>query len=235
MRRPAGSSPRRRPRCPEWIGGVRNWDYRYCWLRDTTLTLMAMIRAGYSEEAIAWRQWLLRAIAGDPADVQIMYGLAGERRLEERVLDWLPGYEESTPGPRRQRRLRAASARRLRRGDRRALPDPRPRCARRRQHLGSRPQAARVARGRLAPRGRRHLGGARPEPALHPLEGDGLGRLRPRRSRPRGVRPRRALSSAGASSGRRSRRRFSSSAWNPDHRCLRAVLRRQRARRERPR
>ena len=82
---------------PEWIGGVRNWDYRYCWLRDTTLTLMAMIRAGYSDEAVAWRQWLLRAIAGDPADVQIMYGLAGERRLEERVLDWLPGYEGSLP------------------------------------------------------------------------------------------------------------------------------------------
>src|SRR6478735_382593 len=82
---------------PEWIGGVRNWDYRYCWLRDTTLTLMAMIRAGYRDEAVAWRQWLLRAIAGDPADVQIMYGLAGERRLEERVLEWLPGYERSLP------------------------------------------------------------------------------------------------------------------------------------------
>ena len=82
---------------PEWIGGVRNWDYRYCWLRDTTLSLIAMIRSGYKDEAIAWRQWLLRAIAGDPADVQIMYGLAGERRLEERILDWLPGYEESPP------------------------------------------------------------------------------------------------------------------------------------------
>ncbi len=82
---------------PEWIGGVRNWDYRYCWLRDTTLTLLAMIRAGYSSEAIAWRQWLLRAVAGNPGEVQIMYGLAGERRLEERVLDWLPGYEQSRP------------------------------------------------------------------------------------------------------------------------------------------
>jgi GH15 family glucan-1,4-alpha-glucosidase len=82
---------------PERIGGVRNWDYRYCWLRDTTLTLLAMIRAGYRDEAIAWRQWLLRAIAGDPADVQIMYGLAGERRLDERILDWLPGYEQSSP------------------------------------------------------------------------------------------------------------------------------------------
>ena len=82
---------------PEWLGGVRNWDYRFCWLRDTTLTLLAMLKAGYSDEAIAWRDWLLRAVAGDPADVQIMYGLAGERRLDERELDWLPGYEGSLP------------------------------------------------------------------------------------------------------------------------------------------
>jgi GH15 family glucan-1,4-alpha-glucosidase len=82
---------------PEWIGSVRNWDYRYCWLRDATLTLLAMLHAGYSDEATAWRQWLLRAVAGDPADVQIMYGIAGERRLDERVLDWLPGFEGSGP------------------------------------------------------------------------------------------------------------------------------------------
>ena len=82
---------------PEWIGGVRNWDYRYCWLRDATLTLLAMLNAGYSDEAMAWRQWLLRAVAGDPDDVQIMYGIAGERRLDERVLDWLPGFEGSLP------------------------------------------------------------------------------------------------------------------------------------------
>ncbi|HEY6075690.1 MAG TPA: glycoside hydrolase family 15 protein, partial [Gaiella sp.] len=75
---------------PEWIGGVRNWDYRFCWLRDATLTLLAMLQAGYNEEEVAWRKWLLRAVAGDPADVQIMYGLGGERRLEERELDWLP-------------------------------------------------------------------------------------------------------------------------------------------------
>ena len=115
-RRPAASSPHRRRRCPEWIGGVRNWDYRYCWLRDATLTLLAMLHAGYRDEAMAWRQWLLRAVAGDPADVQIMYGIAGERRLDERVLDWLPGFEGSAPGARRQRRLAAAAARRLRRG-----------------------------------------------------------------------------------------------------------------------
>ncbi|WP_069172248.1 glycoside hydrolase family 15 protein [Streptomyces griseus] len=82
---------------PEEIGGVRNWDYRYCWLRDSTLTLGAMISAGYVEEAAAWRDWLLRAVAGDPADLQIMYGLGGERRLPETELPWLNGYENSRP------------------------------------------------------------------------------------------------------------------------------------------
>ncbi|ROQ69937.1 GH15 family glucan-1,4-alpha-glucosidase [Streptomyces sp. 840.1] len=82
---------------PEEIGGVRNWDYRFCWLRDSTLTLGALISAGYLEEAGAWRDWLLRAVAGDPADLQIMYGLAGERRLPESELPWLRGYENSAP------------------------------------------------------------------------------------------------------------------------------------------
>ncbi|MDN3935256.1 glycoside hydrolase family 15 protein [Arthrobacter sp. YD4] len=82
---------------PEELGGERNWDYRYCWLRDATLTLQALLASGYSEEAGAWRDWLLRAVAGDPADLQIMYGLHGERRLPELTLDWLAGYEKSTP------------------------------------------------------------------------------------------------------------------------------------------
>ena len=82
---------------PEWLGGVRNWDYRYCWLRDATLTLLALIRAGYVDEAGAWRDWLLRAIAGSPEDLQIMYGVAGERRLTEVELSWLDGYEGSRP------------------------------------------------------------------------------------------------------------------------------------------
>jgi GH15 family glucan-1,4-alpha-glucosidase len=82
---------------PEQIGGVRNWDYRYCWLRDATLTLLAFLNAGYIDEARAWRQWLLRAAAGDPADLQIMYGVAGERRLTELELGWLEGYEGSRP------------------------------------------------------------------------------------------------------------------------------------------
>jgi GH15 family glucan-1,4-alpha-glucosidase len=82
---------------PEEIGGVRNWDYRYCWLRDATLTLFALMHSGYIEEARSWRRWLLRAIAGSPAQMQIMYGVSGERRLLEFELDWLAGYENSRP------------------------------------------------------------------------------------------------------------------------------------------
>jgi len=82
---------------PEDIGGARNWDYRFCWVRDATLTLYALLASGYVEEARAWRQWLLRATAGDPAELQIMYGVGGERRLEEFELPWLAGYEDSKP------------------------------------------------------------------------------------------------------------------------------------------
>ena len=82
---------------PEHIGGVRNWDYRYCWLRDATLTLLAFLHGDYIDEARDWRLWLLRAVAGDPADLQIMYGVAGERRLTELELPWLGGYEASSP------------------------------------------------------------------------------------------------------------------------------------------
>ena len=82
---------------PEGIGGVRNWDYRYSWLRDATLTLQAFLLAGYDAEAEAWSQWLRRAVAGSPGDFQIMYGVRGRRRLTELELDWLPGYENSAP------------------------------------------------------------------------------------------------------------------------------------------
>ena len=82
---------------PEHPGGVRNWDYRFCWLRDATLTLLSLMDAGYYEEASAWRDWLVRAVAGSPAQMQIMYGIAGERRLPELELAWLPGYEGSAP------------------------------------------------------------------------------------------------------------------------------------------
>jgi GH15 family glucan-1,4-alpha-glucosidase len=82
---------------PERLGGVRNWDYRFCWLRDATLTLLALLDAGYAEEASEWRKWLLRAAAGSPSQMQIMYGLAGERRLPEWEVGWLPGYAGSAP------------------------------------------------------------------------------------------------------------------------------------------
>ena len=82
---------------PEEIGGVRNWDYRYCWLRDATFTLIALMGAGYVDEARSWRQWLLRAIAGSASQMQIMYGVRGERRLAELELEWLSGYEKSKP------------------------------------------------------------------------------------------------------------------------------------------
>jgi GH15 family glucan-1,4-alpha-glucosidase len=82
---------------PELIGGVRNWDYRFCWVRDASLTLQSLLHAGYLEEAREWREWLLRAVAGSPAELNILYGLHGERRLTELELKWLPGYENSAP------------------------------------------------------------------------------------------------------------------------------------------
>ncbi|MEP7077412.1 MAG: glycoside hydrolase family 15 protein [Chthoniobacterales bacterium] len=82
---------------PEAIGGVRNWDYRFCWLRDATFTLLALMEAGYNDEAKSWREWLLRAIAGSAAQMQIMYGVRGERRLDEFEVEWLGGYENSKP------------------------------------------------------------------------------------------------------------------------------------------
>jgi GH15 family glucan-1,4-alpha-glucosidase len=82
---------------PEEIGGVRNWDYRFCWIRDSSLTLEALLAGGYLDEAVAWRTWVLNAVAGAPDDLQIMYGVEGERRLSEFELKWLPGYEESRP------------------------------------------------------------------------------------------------------------------------------------------
>ena len=82
---------------PEQLGGVRNWDYRFCWLRDATFTLYSLIACGFTSEAASWQAWLLRAVAGSPADLQIMYGPSGERRLTELLLPWLPGYEQSRP------------------------------------------------------------------------------------------------------------------------------------------
>lgn len=82
---------------PEWVGGKRNWDYRYCWLRDAAFLLLTLTRVGYQEEAMAWHGWLLRAVAGDPDEMQTLYGLCGERQIPEWELDWLPGYRNSKP------------------------------------------------------------------------------------------------------------------------------------------
>jgi GH15 family glucan-1,4-alpha-glucosidase len=82
---------------PEQLGGQRNWDYRFCWLRDATFTLYALMETGFTDEATAWGNWLLRAVAGSPEDLQIMYGVAGERRMDEFEVPWLPGYEASRP------------------------------------------------------------------------------------------------------------------------------------------
>ena len=82
---------------PEQLGGPRNWDYRYCWVRDATLTLEALMGAGYYEEATAWSNWLRRTVADSPDDLQIMYGIAGERRLAEWEVPWLPGYQGAAP------------------------------------------------------------------------------------------------------------------------------------------
>jgi GH15 family glucan-1,4-alpha-glucosidase len=82
---------------PEKLGGARNWDYRYCWVRDATFTLLVLMNSGYTEEALAWHSWLLRAVAGAPAHMQIMYGIMGQRRLLEWEADWLPGYEGARP------------------------------------------------------------------------------------------------------------------------------------------
>jgi hypothetical protein len=96
---------------PEQLGGVRNWDYRYCWLRDSTLTLLALMEAGHGDEAKAWHNWLQRAVAGSPSQSQIMYGLAGERRLTEWEIPWLPGYEEVRSSCRRTMLASAFSVR----------------------------------------------------------------------------------------------------------------------------
>ena len=115
---------------PEDLGGERNWDYRFCWLRDASLTLEALLESGYDEEALLWRSWLLRAAAGDPQDLQIMYAVDGGRDLAERTLDHLPGLRRLHAGADRQRRGAPAPDRRARRGDDRPGDGPRRRRAR---------------------------------------------------------------------------------------------------------
>ena len=199
---------------PEHPGGQRNWDYRFCWLRDATLTLLALMNAGYLDEARSWRDWLLRAAAGSPSQLQIMYGLGGERRLTEWEVPWLPGYEGSRPvrignGAHGQLQLDVYGE----------MMDA--------LHQGRGLGMAGDGRGwalacallghleqDLAPAGRGHLGDARPAPALHLLQGDGLGGIRPRGAERRGM-----------AAGRASRRMAPTARRDP-RRGLRPRLRR---------
>ena len=193
---------------PEAIGGVRNWDYRFCWVRDATMTLLSLVRAGYDDEARAWRDWLLRAIAGSPDGPQSLYGIAGERRLAEVELPWLDGLRGLEAGAGRERRRRPAPARRVRGDPGRALPGALGRAATVGRRLGAQPAVARAAREGLARARRGDLGGARPAPAVHALEGDVLGRVRPRRALRRGARARGASRALAGAAGRGSRRRL---------------------------
>ena len=191
---------------PEQLGGVRNWDYRFCWLRDATFTLYALLSAGYIDEAPAWRDWLLRAVAGS-AD-----GAADHVRPRRRAAAAPRSSSPGCPATRARRPVRignaahrAVPARRVRRGDGRAAPGAQRRPASLQTH-GWRIQKALIefleSDWQRARRG--HLGGARPAAALHPLQGDGLGGGRPRGQGGRALRPRRARSTSGGACATRS-------------------------------
>jgi Trehalase-like, N-terminal/Glycosyl hydrolases family 15 len=168
---------------PEKLGGSRNWDYRYCWLRDATFTLLALTSAGFLDEARAWREWLLRAVAGSPDDVR-RGGRAPPRRIRDFLAFGLSGRKARARG---QRRVQTAATRRLWRSARCVLRQPQVRTRAERRQLGARAGASRPSRDHLAPARRRRLGGSRRRQAIHPFESDGLGRLRPWRSFDRGI------------------------------------------------
>jgi GH15 family glucan-1,4-alpha-glucosidase len=172
---------------PEDIGGMRNWDYRYCWLRDSVLALDALLAAGYTDEALAFRDFLLRVGTGDPTAIQIMYGVGGERRLTEFELPHLAGYEASRPV-----RVGNAASERFQLDVRRSRGGHVPRGGAARQDRAALVAALaghhRARRDDLARARRRDLGGARSAAALHLLQGDGVGRVRPRRAHCRALR-----------------------------------------------
>ena len=178
---------------PEDFGGERNWDYRYCWLRDAALTIDSLIDAGYTDEARLWRHWLLRAVAGDPEDLQIMYAVDGApppARAHPRPPARL---RRVAAGADRQRRRRAAPARRARRGDDRARSRPRPPGSRHDDDAWALQRAlVEPLADDLAASPTTACGRSAARSALHPLPGDGLGGVRPRGPRRRGRRPGRA-------------------------------------------
>src|SRR5262245_58788055 len=163
---------------PERLGGVRNWDYRYCWLRDATFALLALMHLGYYDEARAWRDWLIRAVAGSPRQVQIMYGVGGERWLPELIVPWLPGYEKSSPV-----RIGNDASRQLQLDVFGEVADAMFQGLKAGMAPSERGQALRPViwdflATAVARAGRRHLGGTRRAAALRSFEGHGLGRIR---------------------------------------------------------
>ena len=197
---------------------MRNWDYRYCWLRDATFTLYALLLGGYhATRPRAWRDWLLRAVAGDPAQLQIMYGVAGERRLTELELDWLPGYEGSRPV-----RIGNAAVKQLQLDVYGEVMDA---LHQARERLASTPiDVVARCRTRCSTSSRRswqrarrgHLGGARAAPALHALEGDGVGRVRSRGQGRRALRLRRPGRALARSCATRSTTRSARAAFDAE-------------------
>ena len=170
-------------------GGERNWDYRYCWLRDATFTLLALMHAGYREEAQAWGAWLRRSVAGTPSQIQTLYGLAGERWLMEWEVPWLARLRRRAAGAHRQRGERAVAARCLRRADGCAVSGAAPRPGAAERELGHPARSSSRIWRRSGTEPDESIwevrGGAA---AFHLLQGDGLGGVGPRDPRRREIR-----------------------------------------------
>lgn len=206
---------------PEQLGGTRNWDYRYCWLRDATITLLAMMRGGYYDEARAWRAWLGRVMAGSPSQIQIMYGIAGERRLPEWEIPWLPGYEGASPvrignGAVEQLQLdvygEVMNALHLSRASAacRAMKPP---------DRSSAPCCSTSTRSGISPT--KVSGKCAADASTYLFEGDGVGRLRPRDQigeKIRAARPGRPLARDASTHPRRSPEK----GWNPKRAGIRS-------------
>ncbi len=177
---------------PEHPGGQRNWDYRYCWLRDATFTLMSLMQVGYRDDAEAWRGWLVRAAAGHPSQLQPIYTITGVQRIDEREVPWLSGYRELSPGAHRQPGGRATPARFLWRGTGCAASGAPIQPHSERRELVPAADDARAPRDNTRQARPRDLGGSGHSPALHPFPRHDLGRFRSGRRRHRGLRSRRS-------------------------------------------
>ena len=199
---------------PERLGGMRNWDYRFCWIRDATFTLLALLDAGYEAEAAAWREWLLRAVAGRPEQMQLMYGVEGERRLPEFELEWLPGYAGSRRCGSGTRRPSSSSSTSTA-SSWTPCTRPGPRDPAGGAGMGDAAGAAGLPRVALARPGRRDLGDPRRSPPLRALEGDGMGGGGPRGAGRRASSGSTGRSTTGSACGRRSSTRCATAASTP--------------------